>query len=418
MMLDGASTDPRALLRKKRVLILVTDIGFGHRSAAEAVAVAIRQRYGHICTVEIVNPINETDAPDFVRNAQFDYDRIIRDWPQLYKFSNKISNLSLSKGLNEVALTFILYDSLSTVVKQHQPDVIVITHPTLQYPLLGYRRISGARVPLATVITDLVDLHRLWFNKDIDRYLVPTIATAELAVEKGVDPSRVRITGLPVNPALVQETRTPAEARLDLGLMPDLFTMLVVSSKRIEHMEAFINVLNHAGFPMQVIAVAGGDDALWETLRSTTWHVPVRIFNYVEDMSGLMRAADCLVTKAGGLIVAESLACGRPMLIVQHRPLHEEGNARFVVENGAGDVADEPILLLETLAHWLEDEGALFHDRARRAAQVGRPDAAFQAADEIFDLLQRTSPNVADLSPVEAEELRQLWEEFRPSAER
>ena len=415
MNADGIDIDNR--LPRKRVLILVTDTGFGHRSAAEAVAGAIRLRYGHALTAAIVNPISETDAPEFVRSAQFDFDRIVRDWPQFYRLSNRITNLGLSRGLNEVALTFILYDSLSTVVKQYQPDVIVITHPALQYPLQGYMKISGANIPLVTVITDLVDLHRLWFSREIDRYFVPTALAAEKAEERGVSPDRIRVTGLPVHPALAQPAITPAQARGDLGLRADLFTVLAVSSKRVEGIYPFIHTLNHCGHPIQIIAVAGGDNDVWEQLRQTEWHAPARTFNYVEQMPPLIHAADCVMTKAGGLIVAESMACGRPMLIMQHRSLHEDGNARYVVDNGAGDLTEEPLQLLETLSHWLADGAALFRQRAAAARALGRPNAAFDVADAIFGLLQTDPSEAPRVSSSEQQQLRQLWEEFRLQAE-
>lgn len=404
-------------LPKKRVLILITDTGFGHRSAAEAVAGAIRLRYGHAVSADVVNPISETDVPEFVRSAHFDFDRIVRDWPQLYRLSNRITNLGLSRGVNEVALTFILYDSLSTVVKQYQPDIIVLTHPTLQYPLRGYMKISGAEMPLATVVTDLVDLHRLWFSREIDRYFVPTPLAAQKAQERGISPDRILVTGLPVHPALAQPAITQAQARADLGLQTDLFTILAVSSKRVEGIYPFIHTLNHCGHPIQIVAVAGGDDDLWEQLRKTAWHVPARTFNYVERMPPLIHAADCIMTKSGGLIVAESMACGRPMLIMQHRSLHEDGNARFVVDNGAGDLTEEPLELLETLNHWLVDGAALFKQRAAAARALGRPNAAFDVADAIFGLLQTDPAEVPLVSSSEQQQLRQLWEEFRLQAE-
>ncbi len=51
----------------KRILILTSDYGYGHRSTANAIAAALRQNYGDDCAVEIVNPLNEPGAPAFLR---------------------------------------------------------------------------------------------------------------------------------------------------------------------------------------------------------------------------------------------------------------------------------------------------------------------------------------------------------------
>jgi 1,2-diacylglycerol 3-beta-galactosyltransferase len=95
----------------------------------------------------------------------------------------------------------------------------------------------------------------------------------------------------------------------------------------------------------------------------------------------MIRAADLLVCKAGGLIVSEALAAGVPMLIAQAIPGQETGNAEVVVEEGAGAVVADGLEALVTVCHWLEHDGALLAERAVNARKLGRPDAAYQIAD-------------------------------------
>ena len=57
---------------------------------------------------------------------------------------------------------------------------------------------------MLTVVTDLFTVHALWFNDDVERCLVPTSDVLAKALESGLAPERVEITGLPVNPALAQ----------------------------------------------------------------------------------------------------------------------------------------------------------------------------------------------------------------------
>jgi 1,2-diacylglycerol 3-beta-galactosyltransferase len=44
-------------------------------------------------------------------------------------------------------------------------------------------------------------------------------------------------------------------------------------------------------------------------------------------MPTMMRAADAIICKAGGLTVTESLACGLPLLLTDVIPGQETGNA-------------------------------------------------------------------------------------------
>ena len=64
-------------------------------------------------------------------------------------------------------------------------------------------------------------------------------------------------------------------------------------------------------------------------------------------MPDFLKAADCVISKAGGLIVTESLACGRPMFIMQVIPGQETGNVQLVVEEGAADMTLQPLEPLE-----------------------------------------------------------------------
>ena len=75
----------------KKVLILTADAGFGHRSAANAVAQSLAQYYPGQCQVEIINPLDDPRTPFFLRDSQTDYDRIVREVPELYKLGYGVS---------------------------------------------------------------------------------------------------------------------------------------------------------------------------------------------------------------------------------------------------------------------------------------------------------------------------------------
>jgi 1,2-diacylglycerol 3-beta-galactosyltransferase len=126
------------------------------------------------------------------------------------------------------------------------------------------------------------------------------------------------------------------------------------------------------------------------------------------------------VCKAGGLITTEALACGLPLALVDVIPGQEQGNAQFVVEGGAGVVADDPLELLEYCFHWLQQDSATLKQCAERARKLGRPSAAMdvarlalQAAEETArakqDSLKQAEHDANDLS---VHELRQMLRKF------
>jgi len=365
----------------KRILVLTADAGFGHRSAADAVVAALCETYGDTISVEIVNPLDSKHVPSFLRESQADYDRIVREMPDLYRFGYRASDATVPSTVVESALTVMLFEVMHEVVRHHRPDAIVTTYPLYQAPLGAVYAINRRYIPLLTVITDLVTVHRIWFHDAADLCLVPTSYVRDLALKYGIPPDRIQVTGIPVRPDLVRGDRDPAAVRAELGWRPDLTTALAVGSKRVGHMPDVLRALNHSGLPLQLVAVAGGDDDLHRQLESTEFHLPAYVYNFVKNMPELMHAADWIICKAGGLIVSEALACGLPLVLIDVLPGQETGNAAYVVDGGAGEHAESGIAALEVMYHWLDRDGALLAERARNARRLGRPRAAHDVAE-------------------------------------
>lgn len=372
----------------KRILILTADAGFGHRAAANAVAQALRERRGDACTVDIVNPLEDRRAPAVLRKAQDDYDRVIRAWPEIYRFGYQASDGLLPIGIAEQALIVMLYGTLRDTLRKYRPDAIVTTYPLYQAPLVAIFALARQYIPVLTVVTDLATVHGLWFNDDVDRCLVPTVAVQAKAVESGLAPDRVEITGLPVNPALAGPVDRAA-LRERLGWGQERTVALMAGSKRVTKLEPVAQALNHSGLPVELVLIAGGDEALQQRWAGVTWHLPAHVYGYVDDMASMMLAADLIICKAGGLIVSEALAAGLPVLLVEAIPGQETGNAEHVIRGGAGVLAEDALDALATVFHWLEHQGAELADRADHARRLGRPQAACQVADLAWEAAQQ-----------------------------
>jgi 1,2-diacylglycerol 3-beta-galactosyltransferase len=368
----------------KRILILMADYGYGHHSAANAVSEALKETHGQDCVVEIVNPLDDERAPAFLRNEQVNYDNIIREIPDLYKLGYQVSDSPVASNLIEGAMTLLLFNLLRDVVRQHQPDVIVCTYPLYPAILSTIFSVENRPIPLITIVTDLVTVHNLWFYPRADLCLVPTKIVYDMAVEAGLPPEKVKITGIPVHPDLAKGKRDLASIRLNLGWDPDLFTVLAVGSKRVESLYESLDILNHSGLPLQLAVVAGGDDDLYQRFREVVWHREAHLYNFVTDMATLMRAADCVLGKAGGLTVTESLACGLPLLLINVIPGQETGNADYIVSGNAGDLARDPLEVLKTMCHWLDKGSKLYKARSKNAQRLGRPQAAYEIAELVW----------------------------------
>ncbi len=365
----------------KKILILTADYGYGHRSAANAIAEALLETHGQECEVDIVNPLDDPHAPAFFRENQHDYDRMVREMPELYKLGYQVSESRLVGDLIKSTFTLALFNVLRDIVRQKQPDVIVCTYLFYQGILSAVFAVEKRHIPLVTVVTDLETVQSLWFHPVADLCLVPTPTVYNLAIQAGLPPEKVNITGIPVRPELVKGNQDQASLRLNLGWRPDLFTVLAIGSKRVEHLYDSVRVLNHSGLPVQLVVVAGGDDELYQHFQETEWHVETHCYNFVTEMGIFMRAADCILGKAGGLTVSEALACGLPLILIDVIPGQETGNANHVVSGNAGVLARDPIEVLEMVCHWLEMDWSLYRQQAENARWLGHPRAAYDVAD-------------------------------------
>ena len=363
-----------------RVLILIADYGFGHHSAANAISEALKEAHGEECFVEIVNPLDDKRAPAFLRKEQSNYDRITREMPDLYHLGYQVSDSPTASNLIESAVTLLMFSLLRDIVRLHQPDVIVCTFSIYPAILSAIFIAEKHRIPVVTVVTDLSAVHNLWFYPKTDLCLVPNQSVADMAIAAGVASEKVIITGIPAHPDLAKGNKDQTAIRTSLGWNPDLFTALAVGSKRVGKLFKTLDVLNHSGLPIQLAIVTGGDDELYNRFKRAEWHLEAHLYNFVTNMPTLMRAADCVISKAGGLIVTETLACGLPLILINAIPGQESGNVDYVVAGTAGEVARDPTEALEILCHWLMNDRKIYQARRQDARLLGRPQASYDVA--------------------------------------
>ncbi len=401
--------------RKTRILILYATAGFGHRSAAIAVDEALQEKYAYKCETFLINPLEDERTPLLLRDLQSDYDRILQHVPELYKIGYEFSDAGFPITVVDGVLILMLYDVMAELVDKYHPDIIVATYPLYQAALDAVFTIKQKSIPIVTVITDLVSVHRIWFNIGVDLYLVPTNYVAESAANTGIVASRIKVTGIPIHPKIIEQDDPKKEILTSLGLDNSRFTILVTGSKRMEGMPETLHGLNHSALPVQFILVAGGDQSLYQSFQQTLWHVPVKIFDFVDFIPRLMHASDALICKAGGLIVSEAMACGLPVILTNVLPGQEAGNAEYVLERGAGDMVQDSAQLLETVFHWLQNDREMYKIRAQAAVDAGFPQAAYNVADIIWDAANKKPAERTVTHLVERTRLMQTLKRYRRS---
>ncbi|MEL0590662.1 MAG: glycosyltransferase [Planktothrix rubescens PR222] len=368
------------------ILILSSSLGAGHNSAAQALNQAFSQFPDVTVTVEDALEY----ASSIYRNAVTSiYKQLSEKAPQIYRAyyeGTDLEDLERSLELNIVTAKIerVFFRKLRHLIEEINPDAIVCVQqiPSRLLQLLEEEeRISK---PHYVVITDVI-AHSSWINKEVDGYYLPNDLTTDFLIKRGVDPAILHVTGIPIK-LEVLEAKSQVEIRERYQLKTDKPVVTIFGGglhyKRVRLMVSQLMNTSEVG---TIIVVAGRNEQLLDSLtelNSTpeTELLKLGLVDYVDD---LLVASDLVITKAGGLIVSEVLARGKPMIIVDPFPGQEEWNADLIVAAGAGVQLRLPEMVAHCVKFLLNHSERLSQMQAS-ALELGEPRAALNIAENIL----------------------------------
>jgi len=375
-----------------RVAILHATAGSGHKSAAQALAVAIAATHRG-------STVREVDTLVFASRLYrstyaASYNAMAARAPQLWGALYRSWALApVNKGTAPVRLAVdrLNLRRLVRVVEREHPDAIVCTH-FLPIEALSSRRGRGSlRVPLFCVITDFT-AHPIWVYPHVDRYFV---ASDEVAVElhrHGVAKDRIEVSGIPVHPRFAERIgRDTARDHLGLDRARPVVLLMGGGSGVGPLAELADRVARLADRP-QVVVVCGTNPRLQARIQQLAHgrEKDIRALGFTNEVDFLLEASDLLVGKAGGLTCSEALIKGTPLVIFKPTPGQEVRNAEFLERHGAAVHVDSVGEVESTVGHWLRDRTEL--DRRRQAAlSLASPHAAETIARRVLESM----PDVA-----------------------
>lgn len=373
---------------RPRVLFLFSDTGGGHRSAAEAVIEALEQVAPGRLEIDLVDVFKKY-APLPLNLAPAAYPGMVRV-PQMWGFGYRMTNgQRRARAITGAAWPYIRR-AARRLAREQQADLIVSVHPVMITAVLkGY---GSSRPPFFTIVTDLVTTHALWYDRGVDRYVVPTEAARARALACGLDPARIHVLGLPVAQRFCQPAGDPAALRAELDWPVDLPVVLLMGGgEGMGPVFETATAIAAAGGDFALAVICGRNRRLKRDLEAQDWPIPTRIYGFERRIPHMMQAADLLVTKAGPGTITEAINAGLPMVLYSRLPGQEDGNVTYVVEEGVGTWAPGPERAAASVRRWLHDPGAL--ERAAAACRrIAKPAAAVEIARLIAAELRADEP--------------------------
>jgi 1,2-diacylglycerol 3-beta-galactosyltransferase len=326
----------------KRALLLISDTGGGHRSAANAIAAALEEtRSPSLYEPRIEDVAAHCAFP--LTQLGLGYSMALRYAPPIYGALYHATN---GRRRYRALVRFCepLYrERLRDLFIDYQPDVIVSVHPLLNHAALRARDDARMQhVPVVTVITDLGKVHESWLVPEADAVVVPAREVYQRALSRGVSPSRLRLLGHPIHPKFDDVTGSKAELRAALRLPAQTpVVMLMAGGEGGGKLLSTTLALARARLPIELVVVCGRNEPLAQKLGelAATLPTPMHVLGFTDKIPEYFRAVDLLVTKAGPGTLAEANAAQLPVVVYDFVPGQERGNVDFVRHNGLGLIA-------------------------------------------------------------------------------
>ena len=278
-------------------------------------------------------------------------------------------------------------------LRKDPPALVVANHGWLTVALTMSQRDFGLDVPVLTFQTSTLDVTALWADPQAERFLVGSPVARDGLVKLGVAGGKIDVVGYPVRRAFL-EAPGKAEAREKLGLQ-DTFTCLVslggegVGGNPVEVVAALRTLPQ-----VQVVVIAGRNEALKEALQEWSADPLVRVEGFVDNMADFVAACDLVIGKTGPAAVFEALAVGRPVLATRRSGGVENMFIRFLEAKGLGHYVPTPDALLRTVQAYRDAPGKL-EEAAARAAALDFPGMSARVAHYLAHYAATGAPDLS-----------------------
>jgi UDP-N-acetylglucosamine:LPS N-acetylglucosamine transferase len=384
-----------------KILIISSDTGGGHRSAAAAIVAGIESFVkGESYAVRVVRAVEESHH--LAAKLVAVYNWLLRNKQHWMKYYYWLINRFRPETREFFHSRCIGY--VRDLFQRWCPHIVVSVHPLTQHIFARVLKELGLaeRIPLVTVVTDpYYGFWKGWACDDVRLYLVASDEARRQLIDYGIAPDRIKISGMPVHPKFSFPGDDAARvARTALGLDAEKFTVFVNAGwEGGGNIPQIFRELARGELDVQAIFLAGKNEALKSEAESIAGEAkfPIKVIGYSDEVEQLMRAANVMISKLGGLTTFEALSCRVPIIadaITEPMP-QEASTLNLIVKSGAAIMLQRASDVVPVVHRMIEDSK---HYAAMRAATItiAIPNATKRIVDEIISLIPESTAATAE----------------------
>ena len=242
-----------------------------------------------------------------------------------------------------------LLGAMEKLLQEERPDVVIATHPLCAQLVSRCKERGSYGGALITCVTDVTG-HGEWLCRGCDGYLVGAPAVRDAFVERGVDPERIAVTGIPVRSEFKAARPRPADGTRRLLIMGGCLGLM----PRDDDFYRAVNDLQG----VKTTLITGNNRKLFDRLVGR--YPNILVLGYTRSVWDYMGQSDLVLSKPGGATTFEAIFSATPMLAWEPFWEQERRNAAFLVGEGIGRIAGRGSgACLAALQELLNDPAAL-----------------------------------------------------------
>lgn len=316
---------------RKKILILYTKVGDGHKSIAYALKDKLINHFGsniEITTADSLNPYMD-----------FSYQASTILSPRMFNLFYKVSKRPLVIKIWRELNSLLQDQKLEEVLEKDNPDLVISTHFLLTKEVKEILLREGKKTPVVVYIADPFSMHPVWFTHEIDLFLSFDLEHLPNGVYKSIYDKKTIPIGMPLRKHFLKKyDREKILKRLNLN--PKKFTILFGGSgSGMDQLERIANPFRDLKLPCQSIFICGRNTVLKKALSVLFRNSKnIRILGTVtsKEMAEYMQSSDLLIGKAGPNVMFEAILSEVPIIATPPILGQELGNRKFIKSNDIG----------------------------------------------------------------------------------
>jgi len=371
----------------KKILIVYATAGIGHKKASMAVKKAYEEMKLPGVEVTMIDALDYTN--DFFKWSYLQaYLLMVNKLPTFWGLSYYLTDIpfvdlfvSYIRRINNWANS----KKLVKYIADMKPDVIISTHFFASEVIADLKEKNLTSSKLITIVTDY-GLHAWWVCEGTDAYIVASEDTRRDLEKRGVDPAKIRVMGIPIEPVFSKTMDKPKIFK-ETGLRDDLFTILVIGGGfGVGPIEGIVKVISQIPKELQTVVVCGKNEDLVRKIQSLKdeYKLNMKVLGFIDNVYEYMDISDILISKSGGITVSESLAKEIPLVVISPILGQETRNCAFLVRNNAAIKVNKLDDLKAALEGIITDPVKL--DKMKEAIKlIKKPYSAYEVAKLAYE---------------------------------